>query len=247
MKIISCLVAVFLCGFFQSQISHLDSSSLINSNKKMKIEIWSDVACPFCYIGKRKMEAALEEFGHRENFEIEWKSFQLDSTIPKNIDQSIGIYQYLAINKGISLKESKRMHDQVSKMAKEVGLHYDFDKAKISNTLDAARLLHFAKNYGKQDAVKEKLFAAHFVLGLDIANHETLLKLAVEIGLDAKTTREMLETQMYLDAVCNDITEVKNIGISGVPFFVIDRKYSISGAQDVKVFLDVFEKAFQEK
>ncbi|MFA7272485.1 MAG: DsbA family oxidoreductase [Crocinitomicaceae bacterium] len=212
----------------------------------MKIEIWSDVACPFCYVGKRKFEEALAKFEHNDWVEIEWKSFQLDSTIPKDMDQSIGMYQYLADNKGISLKESKRMHDNVAKMAKEVGLIYDFDRAKISNTFDASRLIHFAKEKGLQGLAKEKLLAAHFTLGLDVADLETLVTIGTEIGLDAEEVRGILTSDAYSAVVRADIQEARNLGISGVPFFVFDRKYGVSGAQDPSVFLETLEKAYQE-
>lgn len=212
----------------------------------MKIEIWSDVACPFCYIGKRKFEKALAQFDHSEVVEIEWKSFQLDPTIPENVDQSIGMYQYLANNKGISLSDSKNMHDNVSRIATDVGLNYDFDNAKISNTLDASRLMHFAKTFGKQSELKEKLLAAHFTDGLDVADTQVLVQIGESEGMDGEEIRRMLNSDDFKMDVKNDIQEAQNLGITGVPFFVFDRKYGISGAQDPSVFLETLEKAFSE-
>lgn len=224
-----------------------DSLTISKKSNKVKVEIWSDVACPFCYIGKRKFEQALAQFEYKDSIEIEWKSFQLDPTIPKNVDQSIGMYQYLADNKGISLKESKRMHENVTEYAKTVGLVYDFDHAKISNTLDAARLIHFAKQFDKQGLAKEKLLEAHFTLGLDVADIEVLVKIADEIGLDPEKVRSMLLSDEFKLEVAQDIQEARNLGISGVPFFVFDRKHGVSGAQDVEVFLNALRKSFEGK
>lgn len=213
----------------------------------MKIEIWSDVACPFCYIGKRKFESALAQFENRDQLEIVWKSFQLDPTPQSELPTDMDMYQYLANRKGISYRESKKMHDNVAKMAKEVGLHYDFDKAKMSNTFDASRLIHFAAQFGKQNEAKEKLFIAHFIDGLDVANLDVLTQIAVEIGLDGKAVLAMLNSEDLKKEVEADIAEARTVGVSGVPFFVFDRKYAVSGAQDPSVFLETMQQAFQER
>jgi len=244
---LSCfLVGILTVGQSFGQEEIKDTSVHLKSNNKMIVEIWSDVACPFCYVGKRKFEEALAQFEFRDSIEIIWKSFQLDPTIPKQIDQSIGMYQYLADNKGISLKESKRMHENVAKMGAEVGLVYDFDQAKISNTFDASRLIHFAAASGKQGMAKEKLLAAHFTNGLDVADEETLVKLAIEIGLDGEKVRSMLQSDDFVSEVKHDIQEARNLGISGVPYFVFNRKYGVSGAQDSKVFLETLQKSYEE-
>ncbi len=213
----------------------------------MKIEIWSDVACPFCYIGKRKFEKALAHFENKKAVEIEWKSFQLDPSIPEIVDQSIGIYEYLADKKGISISDSKKMHDNVAKIAQEVGLKYDFDKMKISNTLDASRLIHFAKKHGKQEEIKEKLLAAHFTNGLDVSETEVLISIGESEGLNKEDIKRMLESDDYKLDVKYDIQEAQNLGISGVPFFVFDRKYGVSGAQESSIFLQTLIKAYAEQ
>lgn len=213
----------------------------------MKIEIWSDVACPFCYIGKRKFESALAEFAQRNEIEISWKSFQLDPTPQRELPAETDIYQYLATRKGMSYAESKSLHDHVTKMAQEVGLVYNFDQAKLSNTFDASRLLHFATQFGKQSEAKEKLFLAHFTLGLDVADHKVLIRIGEEIGLEGKAVADMLNSDALRDEVLVDIAEAQQVGVTGVPFFVFDRKYAVSGAQSSAVFLQTLQKAFSER
>ena len=212
----------------------------------MKIEIWSDVACPFCYIGKRKFETALGQFDHKDEVEIIWKSYQLDPTPQAELPVDTDIYQYLADWKGWSYKESKKMHESVVNSAKQVGLTYDFDNAKLSNTFDAARLIHLAKTYDKQGEAKEKLLAAHFTLGLDVADTLVLIKIGEEIGIDPETVRKMLQSDDYKIDVTYDIQEANNLGVTGVPFFVFDRKYGVSGAQEPQTFLQTLDKAYAE-
>ena len=210
----------------------------------MKVEIWSDVICPFCYIGKRRFENALQQFAHKDEIEIIWKSYQLDAsikTIPgKNINQ------YLAERKGISLEQAKQMNDYVTNMAKEAGLYYDFDKAVVANTFDAHRFIHHAAKYGLGDAAEERLFSAYFTEGKNIADHDTLVQLGVEIGIDANATKQMLTTGTYTYEVQQDINEAESLGLRGVPFFVMNRKYGVSGAQPEETFLKTLEKSFTE-
>ncbi|MEI7906350.1 MAG: DsbA family oxidoreductase [Bacteroidota bacterium] len=207
----------------------------------MKVEIWSDVMCPFCYIGKRRFENALEQFPGKEHVEIEWKSFQLNPDM--KTDPSKSINNFLAEHKGISVAQAKQMNDRVTAMAAEVGLQYDFDKAIAANSFDAHRLSHFAKRYGKQDAVEEALFKAYFTEGKNTADHETLVALAAEAGLNADETRAMLSGTDFADAVNNDIYEAQQVGARGVPFFVFDNTYAVSGAQPSELFLQMLKKA----
>ncbi len=207
----------------------------------MKVEIWSDVMCPFCYIGKRRFENALEQFPGKEHVEIEWKSFQLNPDM--KTDPSKSINDFLAEHKGISVAQAKQMNDRVTAMAAEVGLQYDFDKAIAANSFDAHRLSHFAKRYGKQDAVEEALFKAYFTEGKNTADHETLVALAAEAGLNADETRAMLSGTDFADAVNNDIYEAQQVGARGVPFFVFDNTYAVSGAQPSELFLQMLKKA----
>ncbi len=200
----------------------------------MKIEIWSDIMCPFCYIGKRHLEAALSQFPD-EPFEIEWKSFQLDPTIVPQSDKNV--YEYLAERKGISVEESKQMHAGVVARAAEVGLDYHFEKAVISNSFDAHRLIQLAKTKGLGDTMEETFFKAYFTEGRNLNDTNTLMELGVGVGLNPLDVKDVLkdETQ-FANAVRNDISEAQQIGVRGVPFFVFDRKYAISGAQPIAHF-----------
>ncbi|HSZ25253.1 MAG TPA: DsbA family oxidoreductase [Cytophagaceae bacterium] len=201
----------------------------------MKVEIWSDVMCPFCYIGKRKFEKALGQFSHKNDIEIEWKSFQLNPELKSQPGKNI--HQYLAEAKGWTLEYAKEMNNYVTTMAKEEGLVYDFDKAKIANSFDAHRLSHLAKKYGKGDAVEELLFKAYFTEGKNTGDRSTLIQIGVEAGLDKIEVQKMLESNEYAEAVQRDIYEARQIGVTGVPFFVFDRKNAVSGAQPSELFL----------
>ncbi|MFI5159714.1 MAG: DsbA family protein [Sphingobacteriales bacterium] len=210
----------------------------------MKVEIWSDVMCPFCYIGKRRFEDALENFGQKDDIEIEWKSFQLNPDM--KTDPDISINQYLADIKGWDLDQAKSMNDHVTGMAEEVGLTYDFDKAIVANSFNAHRLNHLAKNHGLGEAAEEALFKAYFTEGKNIDDKDTLVELGTSIGLDAGETSQTLNSDTYADNVKRDIFEAQQLGIRGVPFFVFNNKYGVSGAQAVPVFTQTLEKSYAE-
>lgn len=210
----------------------------------MKVEIWSDVMCPFCYIGKRRFEEALSQMENTDQIEIIWKSFQLDPEMKTNSSQNIN--EYLAERKGWTLDYAKNVNAHVTGMAKEVGLTYDFDKAVVANSFNAHRLSHLAKKYGLSDAMEEALFKAYFTQGKNIDDKATLLELAVEVGLKKEDVEIVLFTDQYAQEVKNDILEAQQIGVRGVPFFVIDRKYAVSGAQPSEVFLEALAKAKAE-
>jgi protein disulfide-isomerase len=216
-----------------------------NSNK-MKIEIWSDIVCPFCYIGKRHFESALKSFAHADEIEIEWKSYQLDPEMPKQTKKQ-NVYEYLAERKGISVENSKALHDNVKNMAKVAGLNYHFDKAVVANSFDAHRLIQLAKTKGLGDAAEEALFYAYFCAGKDIADKESLLAIGKEIGLEENAVKDMLNSDQFSEQVDQDIYESQQVGLGGVPHFVIDDRFSISGAQPVSVFLNALEKAYQTR
>ncbi|ANE53684.1 DSBA oxidoreductase [Flavisolibacter tropicus] len=211
----------------------------------MKVEIWSDVVCPFCYIGKRKFEKALETFSNKEQVEIVWRSFQLDPTTKSNPGKSV--IESLAEKKGLTLTQSQQMHAQVTAMAKEVGLDYQMDKSVIANTFDAHRLSLLAATQGLQNKMEERLFAAYFTEGKDIANKDTLVGLAKEVGLDEADVTNMLQSNAYNDKVEEDILEAQQVGVRGVPFFVFDNKYAVSGAQPTNVFSQVLTKVWEER
>jgi len=210
----------------------------------MKVEIWSDVMCPFCYTGKRRFENALQQFAHKDEIEVIWKSYQLDSSMQTEPGKNIN--QYLAERKGWTLDYARQMNAHVTNMAKEVGLHYDFDKAIVANSFDAHRFSHLAAKYGLGDAAEERFFKAYFTEGKNIADHNTLIQLGIEIGIDASVTKQMLATDAYTYEVQHDINEAETLGLRGVPFFVMNRKHGVSGAQPEEVFLKTLEKSFDD-
>ncbi|MEI6020110.1 MAG: DsbA family oxidoreductase [Bacteroidota bacterium] len=219
-----------------------DSSETPKTIKKMKVEIWSDVMCPFCYIGKRKFENALALFKDRDQIDIVWKSFQLNPDMVT--DPQKNTMQYLAETKGWSMDRTKETMDYVIGMAKEVGLNYHFDKAVVANSFDAHRLIQYAKTQGKGDAAEEQLFKAYFIDGKNTADHHVLMELGKAIGLDEANLKNVLASKQFAKEVLMDVQEAEQIGVTGVPFFVFDRKYAVSGAQDTKVFLDTLNKAW---
>ncbi|MUV05522.1 thioredoxin domain-containing protein [Flavobacterium rakeshii] len=210
----------------------------------MKIEIWSDIMCPFCYIGKRRFEEALATFEGKNDVEIEWKSFLLSPEL--KTDPTKNIHQYLAEHKNISLEEAKGMNDYVTNMAAQVGLTYNFDKAIPANSFNAHRFLHFAKKHGKQNEAEERLFKAYFTEGKNIDDAQTLLLLAIELELDANKLADAMNNGEFTNDVIADINEAQQLGVRGVPFFVFNRKYAVSGAQESEAFTQTLEKAFEE-
>ena len=202
--------------------------------------------CPFCYIGKRHYEAAIVNFPHRNRVEVEWKSFQLDPTIPQTMEGKVNVYQYLADRKGMSLEQSKRMHEGVVNMAKEAGLDYNFDKAVVANSFNAHRLIQLAKTKGLGDAAEEMLFKAYFTEGKDFGDVAELTAIAEAIGLTAEDVQHALTDDTFAYRVTQDIQEAQQIGVQGVPFFVFNRRYGISGAQPVELFTDTLNKAYEE-
>jgi len=212
---------------------------------KMTVEIWSDVMCPFCYIGKRRFEVALSQFQHKEEVQIIWKSFQLNPQLKAEPGKNLN--QFLAEHKGISLSEAEGMNAYVIQLAKQVGLTYNLDKAVVANSFNAHRFAHFAKRQDLQNEAEETLFKAYFTDGRNIDEDATLLALGVEIGLDAGELKTALENGSFANDVRADIYEAQQVGVRGVPFFLFDRKYAISGAQEVATFSSALEKSFAER
>lgn len=210
----------------------------------MKVEIWSDVMCPFCYIGKRNFESALEQFDEKEHIEVVWKSFQLDPSIPETPQDDY--QEYLVKNKGMAPEQVKGMLANVTQSAKQVGLDYNFDQAVMVNSLNAHKLIQFAKTKGLGDEAEERLFRAFFTEGKNIADIPTLVQLANEIGLKESEVKTAFTDGKYTSLVHQDIQEARKVGVQGVPFFVLDRKYGVSGAQPAQAFLDNLKVAFGE-
>ncbi|WP_232678044.1 DsbA family oxidoreductase [Nocardioides sp. R-C-SC26] len=210
----------------------------------MLIEIWSDVVCPWCYIGKRRLEAALADFDHRDAVEIVWRSYQLDPTTPRGSGERV--VDALARKYGQSEDGVRAMMGQVQQVAAEVGLDYSgLAEGRVANTIDAHRLLHAAGD--RRDALKEALLDAYFVRGLDVEDHGVLVELAAGVGIDAERAREVLAGDAYADAVRDDIAQAAAYGATGVPFFVIDRRLGISGAQPTEVFSQALAQAWAER
>jgi protein disulfide-isomerase len=243
------LFALLVCtsAMGQNTLSS-SSSSLMNATNspKMKVEVWSDIMCPFCYIGKRHYEAAIQQFADSNRIEIEWKSFQLDPSIPKNPENKNNVYKYLADRKGMSEAQSRKMHDNVVEMAKQAGLNYNFDKAVIANSFDAHKMIQLAKTKGLGDEAEERLFRAYFIEGMDFGDAATLVKIGQEIGLQANDIEAALVSEELAKKVNADVAEAAQLGIQGVPFFVFNRKYAVSGAQPTEAFLQTLEKSFAE-
>lgn len=210
----------------------------------MEVNIWSDVRCPFCFIGKRKFEKALEQFAHKDEVKVIWKSFELDSTLKTNA--SLNIYEYFAEAKGIDREQAVQMFDNVTQVAQEVGLNFDLNNSVVANSFNAHRLIQLSKTKGLGNEIEEQLFKIHFEEGANIDDAETLVNAAVSIGIHDAEIREVLNTNAFADAVKQDQLEAQQIGVRGVPFFVFDSKYAVSGAQPPETFLEILEKAWSE-
>jgi len=208
----------------------------------MQLEIWSDVMCPFCYMGKRKLEAALGRFAHADEVHVLWKSYQLDPELAPQAGTSI--HEYLARRKGMTRDWSVRVHAQVEKAAAEVGLVYNFDAVVVANSFDAHRLAHLAHSKGLQGRMQERLFAAYFTEGRDLGDPRTLVALGADAGLDPAETQRMLAEGAFADEVRKDCREAEDLGAEGVPFFVFDRRYGFTGAQPSEQVLDFLTRAW---
>lgn len=211
----------------------------------MKIEVWSDYVCPFCYIGKRRLEEAIDSTGLFQNIDVQFKAYQLDPNTPVNSNKTT--YEMLAEKYQMTLEAAKQMTTSVKQQAQTVGLEFDFDGAKPANTFDAHRLAKWAEAQGKPAEASERLLKAYFIEAQEIGRHEVLLDLVEEIGLDRTKAAEILSTDAYTDEVKQDIEEGMSLGVQGVPFFVINRKYAISGAQPAEVFAEALRKVAEEE
>ncbi|MCM3631768.1 MULTISPECIES: DsbA family oxidoreductase [Paenibacillus] len=207
----------------------------------MKVEIWSDFACPFCYIGKTYYERALEQFPHREQIVTQYKSFELDP----NESQKRPTIESLAEKYGTSVQQAKEMTSGVASRAKEAGLTFNFEHMMTINSLDAHRIVHYAETVGKSKELVEALFYAYFTENKDLSDRQVLISIAESVQL--QVTEVLEDEQKYKAQVRADEFEAQQLGVRGVPFFVVDRKYAISGAQPVSVFVDTLNKAWSER
>lgn len=214
----------------------------------IKIDIWSDVACPWCYIGKRRFEAGAGQFlgaGDGRGVEVEYHSFELSPDTPVDFEGNES--DYLAEHKGISPAQAEQMLGQVTGIAEQVGLAYDFSSLHHTNTVKAHELIHFARAHGLQAEMKERLLKAYFIEGGHVGRIDDLVKYAGEVGLDEDEARDALQSGTFLPAVRKDQAAAAEYGINGVPFYVIDGRYGVSGAQEPATFAQVLEQVWTER
>ncbi len=209
----------------------------------MKVEFWSDIVCPWCYIGKRRFEKALSQFEHGKEVEVIWRSFELDPSTPR---ESGDLVAALSKKMGRSADEVKQMMAQITNLAAQDGLEYRFDLTKTGNTFDAHRIVHFAADQGLVEEVNEHLYRAYFTEGVPVSDIEALVQVAVKAGLDENATREMLASDKYSEDVRSDESRAHSLKVSGVPFVLANEKYAISGAQSTEVFLDALRQAWND-
>jgi predicted DsbA family dithiol-disulfide isomerase len=210
----------------------------------MKVEIWSDVVCPWCYIGKRRLETALGRFDGAAEVEVIWRSFQLNPDQPRGVRTTHD--EYLRQKMGGSLEQVQVMNARVSALAAAEGLDYDFERYQVINTFDAHRVAHLGKVRGVGDAIQERFLRGQLVEGEVLDDPDTLVRLSGEAGVAEDEVREVLATDRYAAEVAADIREARQLGINGVPFFVVDRRYGISGAQPAELLLQALETARDE-
>jgi len=213
---------------------------------KLRVDIWSDIACPWCYIGKRHLEAALARFPHRDAVEIVWHAFELNPSAPRQIERTSSYAERLARKYGSSVAEAERRIARMTDLAKADGLSFRFDRIRPGNTFDAHRVLHMARERGGQDAVKERLLRAYMTEGEAIGQPEVLVRLAAEAGLDAEEVRSQLAEGGYAEEVREDEEQARELGIDGVPFFVLGGKYAVSGAQPAEILLQALTQAWND-
>ena len=213
----------------------------------MRVEIWSDVVCPWCYIGKRRFEAALASFPQAEEVEVVWRSFELDPSAPPSTETQGSYVSQLAAKYEISVEQAQSMIHNVTRIAASEGLEFQFDRAKRGNTFDAHRLLHLGLEKGVQNDLKERLDHATFTAGLSVSDHAALVDVGVAAGLHEIEVKDVLASARFADAVRADEAQARSYGISAVPFFVIDGRYGVAGAQSPDALVDVLTRAWQER
>lgn len=211
----------------------------------MDVEIWSDIACPWCYIGKRRFESALAQFEHRDQVQVAWRSFELDAGAP--LERKGERAAHLAEKYGVSVEQARAMEQQMTDVAAGEGLDFRFDIARSCVTFDAHRVLHLAAENGLADAMKERLMRAYLTEGELISDHETLARLAAEVGLSVQQTQDTLATERYCEQVRDDERTATRLGISAVPTFVCDRALGLAGAQPPETLLDLLRQGWSAR
>ena len=211
----------------------------------MKIDIWTDIVCPYCYLGRSHLETALAGFEHRDEIEVAWHSFELDRNAEAVSQQDL--IEMVAAKYGASREQMVAQHESMATAARELGLEFNWEQARPGNTFDAHRLVHLAAERGLDGVAHERLMKAYFTEGRPIGDRETLADLAAEIGLDRDEVVAMLNSDDYGNHVRSDEATATMLGITGVPFFVFDRKYGVSGAQPVDVLTQALETAWSTR
>ncbi|MDQ3850424.1 MAG: DsbA family oxidoreductase [Actinomycetota bacterium] len=211
----------------------------------MSVEIWSDVVCPWCYIGKRRFEAALAAFPHRDDVAVTWRSFELDPHAPRVRSESPA--EALAAKYGMSVEEARAAHASITEVAAREGLEYRLDRARRGNTFDAHRIIHLAAAHGRQGEAQERLMRAYFTDGEEIGQPATLVRLAAEVGLDPREAGDVLAGNGCADAVRDDVRLAVRMGIRAVPYFVLDRRYGVSGAQPPEQLLAALHRGWDAR
>ena len=213
---------------------------------KLRIDIWSDIACPWCYVGKRRLEQALERFPHKAEVDVVWRAFELDPSAPRVRDRSQSYAERLASKYGTQPAQAQLMIDRMVETAARDGLEFRFDRIRPGNTFDAHRLLHLAHERGQQDALKERMLRAYMTEGQAIGDRDVLLALAIAAGLEEPEARELLDGDRYAAEVRKDEALARELGITGVPFFVLAGRIGVSGAQPADVLVGALDKAWSE-
>lgn len=211
----------------------------------MKIEVWSDYVCPFCYIGKRTLEKALIQSGFDSQAEVTYKAYQLNPNTPT--DSAVPTYESLAKKFGKTIEQAKEMTEGVAQHARSVGLEYNFDDMVEANTLAAHRLVKWAETHGKDGELTEQLMHQYFIEAKNVGDHQVLVEVAESIGLPQEEAKKVVESDEFMGQVQLDIAKAGQIGVQGVPFFVVNRKYAISGAQPVEAFVEALEQIAEEE
>jgi predicted DsbA family dithiol-disulfide isomerase len=220
---------------------------MLNAMPSLQLEIWSDIACPWCYVGKRRLESALKRFPHAASVELTWRAFELDPSAPRERLRDVSHVEFIARKYGMSVAQAQKSSDQLQQLARAEGLSFDFANIRSGNTFDAHRLVHLALERGVQDAVKERLLKAYFEQGKLMSDHGTLVRLASEAGLEASEVTDVLAGDTYAAAVRADEAQARELGISGVPCFVFDHRFAVSGAQSSEVLLKALQQAWAER
>jgi predicted DsbA family dithiol-disulfide isomerase len=211
----------------------------------MKVEIWSDIACPWCYVGKRRFEAALEAFERADAVEVVWRSFELDPQAPRVHAESQN--ELLARKYGLPAERVHAMNEHLTGEARKEGLEFHLERVRVGNTFDAHRLVHLAAESGKAEAMKERLMRAYFTEGETVGEPDTLRRLAAAVGLDSQRVEQLLAGDAYASDVRADEDRARGLGITGVPFFALDERYGVSGAQSTEVLLGALRQAYEER